>query len=78
MNAKLIKLREFEALVNRWNCSIVKTKKDWAVYDDVDGMWVSGFATVSGREVKMPYVNLFEKKIREKRSTSKRRLEPNE
>ncbi len=69
LSAKLVELRDFETLTKNWKCSIVKTKKEYAVYDDIDGKWVSGFATVSGRKVKEPYVKLFEKKIRAKRNS---------
>ncbi len=71
LSAKLIELRDFEKHAKKWNCSLVKKKKEWAIYDDLDGAWVSGFATVSGRKVKEPYVKLFEKKIQFKRNVQR-------
>jgi len=62
-----ISLREFQALVKSWDCSIVKTTKEWEVKDNQDNMWVSGFATISGRYVKVIYIRKFLKAIRKKR-----------
>jgi len=62
-----ISLREFEALVKSWDCSPVKTTKESEVRDNRDGMRISGFATVSGRQVKPIYVKKFLKAIKAKR-----------
>lgn len=62
-----IELRKFAALTKSFNCSIKKTKKEWEIIDDMDGQWVCGFATISGRQVKRPYVDQFEKLIKMKR-----------
>jgi len=69
MAAKTIPLRKFEAEVRSWRCSIVKTAKEWEIVDDTDGSWITGFATVSGRAVKLPYLKLFLKLIKEKRGS---------
>jgi hypothetical protein len=61
-------LKNFKALVNSFNCSIVKTTKEWQVVDNTDGQWVCGFATISGRQVKRPYVDEFIQRIKVKRS----------
>ncbi len=65
-----IKLPEFKRLVGSYHCQIVKTTKEWEVRDCTDGMRVSGFATVSGREVKPVYVKQFLKALKTKRGIS--------
>ena len=40
---------------------------EWEVIDNTDQMWVTGFATIGGREVKEPYVKRFLKLIKAKR-----------
>lgn len=60
---------EFEALVKKWDCRIEKTTKEWEVRDNNDGTRIVGFATISGREVKRPWVKRFLKVIRAKRET---------
>jgi hypothetical protein len=71
MTAKTVKMREFEQLVRSWNCTARKTTKEWEVIDNLDGKWICGFATVSGREVKVSYVRNFTKQIQEKRNDEK-------
>jgi hypothetical protein len=62
-----MKLPEFQRLVGSYDCQIVKTAKEWEVRDCTDGMRISGFATVSGREVKPVYIKQFLKVINSKR-----------
>lgn len=68
MPAKKHKKHAVESLARDWNCRLEKNSKEWAFYDNLDGVWVSGCALVSGREVKDSYVRLFLKKIQEKRA----------
>ncbi len=65
-----MKLPEFKRLVGSYKCKIVKTTKEWQVRDSIDGMRVSGFGTISGREVKSVYVEQFLKAIKNKRGIS--------
>lgn len=67
MPAKTVKFHVFERTVKSFDCSIRKTTNEWEVVDNLDGSWICGFATVSGREVKITYVKNFEKLIRVKR-----------
>ena len=67
MSSKTIKIHVFERMVRKAGCSVRKTTNEWEVIDDSDGKWVCGFATVSGREVKVVYVKNFEKLIANKR-----------
>lgn len=60
---------EFEALVKKWNCRIERTTKEWEVRDNNDGTRVTGFASISGREVKRSWVKRFLKLIRKKRGS---------
>lgn len=69
MAEKTIKLHAFRRLVRTFDCSLRKTTKEWEVIDDTDGEWVSSFATVSGRSVKVSYVRHFLKQIEQKRKT---------
>ena len=62
-----IKLAEFKRLVGSYDCQIAKTSKEWEVRDSTDGMRISGFATVSGREVKPVYIKQFLKSVKSKR-----------
>ncbi len=62
-----IRLAAFEAMVQKWNCRIAKTTKEWEVIDNADEMRVTGFATIGGRQVKGSWVKRFQKLIRDKR-----------
>ena len=64
-----LKFHEFRRLVGSYGCEIVKTTKEWEVSDRQDKARISGFATVSGREVKPIYVRQFLKVIKNKRGT---------
>ena len=65
-----MKFPDFKRLVSSYQCQIVKTTKEWEVRDLTDGMRISGFATISGREVKPVYIKQFLKAIRSKRGIS--------
>lgn len=58
--------KDFERLVKSWNCSIVRTTKEWETTDNTDGQRVSGFGS-HGKTVKPVYVQKFLKLIRAKR-----------
>jgi hypothetical protein len=62
-----MKLPEFKRLIGSYQCKIIKTTKEWEVRDSIDDMRISGFATMSGREVKPIYIKQFLKAIKDKR-----------
>lgn len=66
-----ISLRNFEAHVRTWHCSVRKRTKEWDIIDTVDGQWISSFATIKGRYVKAFYLDSFLKKINAKRQAGK-------
>ncbi len=66
-----ISLRNFEALVKTWRCSVRKRAKEWDIVDLNDGCWISSFATIKGRYVKAFYLDVFLKKIKAKRDRSR-------
>jgi hypothetical protein len=68
MPARTVKMRDFQRIVRSYNCSIRKTTKEWEVIDNIDGQWVCGFGTVSGREIKEPYGKNFLKLMTDKRA----------
>ena len=67
MPVKAIKLHELRQIVGQYDCSIRKRTKEWEVVDLTAGKWICGFATISGRVVKVVYVRNFERLINRKR-----------
>ncbi len=67
LGAKAIKMHEFDRILRENDCQARKTTKEWEVIDNTDQMWVTGFATIGGREVKEPYLKRFLKLIKAKR-----------
>ncbi len=67
-NNSPMRFGDFEALVKKWNCRVEKTTKEWEVRDNSDDARVTGFGTISGREVKRSWVKRFLKLISAKRS----------
>ena len=63
--------RDFVKLARSWDCSLVKTTKEWEVQDNKDGTRICGVASHGvNSQIKPPYIKRFLKLIKEKRTAN--------